>query len=66
MPWWINFIAGIVVGLLAGTVVVFDVLYRPRGVTRVLGNRAGMKGMTALRRITLTGILVGIRAMTVV
>lgn len=31
MPWWINFIGGIVVGLLAGTVVVLDVLYRPKG-----------------------------------
>jgi len=31
MPWWVIFFGGIVIGLIAGTVVVFDALYRPNG-----------------------------------
>lgn len=31
MPWWVIFIGGIVIGLIAGTVVVFTVTYRPNG-----------------------------------
>lgn len=31
MPWWVIFIGGIVIGLFAGTVVVFAVTYRKNG-----------------------------------
>lgn len=31
MPWWVYFIAGIVIGTIAGTVVVFAVTYRRNG-----------------------------------